>query len=140
MSTEAACMNDTLGNALMIKVEELFAEMKIVESDGTARAHLQGILIIGDWRALFRREDGYFAFRNLMKFAARGSARLSCKRGFVLRLLLVSFFAREHGRCQGQTDNLAKVTVHQGILWQRTSTGAFAVQRNHHISRSSHYF
>jgi hypothetical protein len=68
----------------MIKVEELFAEMKIVESDWAARAHLQGILIIGDWSPLLRGEDGYLPFRGLMKFAARGAARLRCKRGFVL--------------------------------------------------------
>ena len=66
MGPEAACMNDTLGNALMIKMEELFAEMKIVESDWTARSNLQGILIVRDWCALFRREDRYLAFRNLM--------------------------------------------------------------------------
>ena len=41
MRAEAAGMDDTLGDALMVEMEDLLAEMEVLEGGRTAQADLQ---------------------------------------------------------------------------------------------------
>ena len=85
----AAGMHDPLGNALVVEMEDLLAEMEIFERGRPAPADAQRILVVGDRRALLRRQDRDIAARDLMRLAAfaahdRGVAelgRVSARRG-----------------------------------------------------------
>src|SRR5690606_28810696 len=52
----AACMNDALGDALMVEVEDLLAEMEILEQRRAARALLEAVLVVGDRHAMLGGE------------------------------------------------------------------------------------
>jgi hypothetical protein len=63
-------------------MEELFPEVKILESGRSATADFQRILVIGDRNALLCRQDRDIPARDLMRLAAfaaqdRGVAELS---------------------------------------------------------------
>ena len=72
----AAGVHDALGNALVIEVEDLLAEVEIFEQRRTARALAQGVLVVGDGNALLRRQGLYIVLCDLMGFAS-GSAILA---------------------------------------------------------------
>ena len=77
----AARMHDALGNALVVEVEDLLAEMEILERGRPAPADPQRVLVVGDRGALLRRQDRDIAARDLMRLAAfaahdRGVAEL----------------------------------------------------------------
>ena len=52
MRAIAARMNHALRNALMVEMEDLLAEMKVLDQGRTARADLQRVLIVRDRAAL----------------------------------------------------------------------------------------
>src|SRR3546814_19504378 len=70
VGTIATGVNDTLGDALMIEMEDLFAEMKILHQRRSARALAQGVLVISDGRALLGGQRLGAIGSNLMRFAA----------------------------------------------------------------------
>jgi hypothetical protein len=106
VSAEAACMDDALRDALMIKVEELFSKMKILEGDRTANSDLEGILVIGYRYALLCCQNRNVSAGSLMNLSAsRGSAigTFSCDfRAFGLPILLHWFVL--HGQFAGCCD------------------------------------
>src|SRR5690606_8676522 len=65
----AACMNDALGDALMVEVEDLLAEMEILEQRRAARALLEAVLVVGDRHAMLGGERRMAGAR-LMRLAA----------------------------------------------------------------------
>src|ERR1051325_5517903 len=70
MGAEPACMHDALGDALVIKVEDLLAEMKILKCRRPAAADSQRILVVGDRSSLLGRQDRDVASRHLMRLTA----------------------------------------------------------------------
>ncbi len=70
MRAVAARMHDALGNALVVEVEDLLAEMKVLDQRRTARADLQRVLIVRDRSALCGRQDRLVIGRDLVQFAA----------------------------------------------------------------------
>jgi hypothetical protein len=70
MGPETAGVDDTLGNALMIKMKDFLAKVKVFERSGTARADLEGILVIGYRDALLRGQHGRIAGSGLVGFSA----------------------------------------------------------------------
>lgn len=96
MRAEAARVHDALRNALMIEMEDFFAEMKILEQRRAARARLQRVLIVGNGNALLRRKRVLPFGNKLMRFAGRRLwtfiARHGPRRRFVrLRLVRPAF-------------------------------------------------
>ena len=76
----AAGMHHALGNALMVEVEDLFAEVEIFQQGRAARALAQRILVVGDRNALLGGEGFNIAPRGLMQFPTLG--RPLCGLGF----------------------------------------------------------
>ena len=68
----AAGMDDALGNALMVEVEDLLAEVEVLQQRRAARALPQGVLVVGDRDALLGRQHRVIAARDLMGLAAGG--------------------------------------------------------------------
>jgi hypothetical protein len=64
----AACMDDALGNAFMVEVEHLLAEMEIFEQRRAARALLQAVLIVGNGNTLLSGESSDIAACHLVRF------------------------------------------------------------------------
>ena len=58
MGRRAAGVHDALGNALVVEVRDLFAEVEIFEKGRSARARLERVLVIVDRQPLVRGEHG----------------------------------------------------------------------------------
>jgi hypothetical protein len=54
MHAKAAGVDDTLGDAFMIEMENLFAEVKIFQQRRTAFTDAQAVLVVGDRHTLLR--------------------------------------------------------------------------------------
>ena len=54
MDAEAAGVDDALGDALVVEVEDLLAEVEVVEQRGATVADAQRVLVVGDGHALGR--------------------------------------------------------------------------------------
>ena len=67
--TIAARMNDALGDALMVEVEDFLAKMKILKEGRAARALLEAVLVVGDGHTLLGSERCVTA-ASLMRLAA----------------------------------------------------------------------
>ena len=52
MRPEAARMNHSLGNALMVEVKDFLAKVEVFQRSRAASADLQGVLVVGDGRCL----------------------------------------------------------------------------------------
>ena len=76
MRAIAAGMHDPLGNALMVEVEDLLAEMEIFEQRRAARADLERILIVRHRPALGGGQNRHVAFGKLMQLAAFAALEL----------------------------------------------------------------
>ncbi len=74
----AASMDDALGNAFMIEVEDLLAQDEVLEQHGAARTRLELILIVGNPDALVGGQDGVVGrlLVRLVAIAARGLERI----------------------------------------------------------------
>src|SRR3954447_19463595 len=70
MGAEAARMHDALGDALVIKVKDFFAEMKVLKRRRPAAADAERVLVVSDRGSLLGRQDGDVASRHLMRLAA----------------------------------------------------------------------
>jgi hypothetical protein len=66
----AAGMDDALGNAFVVEVEDLLAEMRILEQHRPARAIFEAVLVVGDRHALRRRQGRNAAAGDLMRLAS----------------------------------------------------------------------
>ena len=75
--TVAARMHHPLGDALMVEVEDLLAEVEVFQERRAARPDLQRVLVVRHRAALGRRQDGRVTRRNLMQFARHRPARVS---------------------------------------------------------------
>ena len=73
MRAVAARMHHALGDALMVEMEDLFAEMEILEHGRATRADLQRILIIGDRPALRGGQHRSGSAGMLVQFASFAS-------------------------------------------------------------------
>src|SRR5688572_7377028 len=69
-------MHHALRDALMVEVEDLFAEVEVLEQRRAARAGLERVLIVADRTALRGGQDGNGAAGRLMQFAAFAAAEL----------------------------------------------------------------
>ena len=67
-------MDDALGNALVVEVEDLLAEVEVFEQRRPARADAQRVLVVGDRDALLRGQHGHVAAGDLMRLAAQPPA------------------------------------------------------------------
>ena len=76
MRAIAAGMHHALGNALVVEVEDLLAEMEILKCRRATRADLQRILIVRNRPALRGGENGGVAFGDLMQLAAFAARQL----------------------------------------------------------------
>ncbi len=56
MSAEAASVDDPFGNALMVEVEDLFAEVEVLQQRSDRAGRLERVLIVCDRDALLRRQ------------------------------------------------------------------------------------
>ena len=71
MRAEAAGVHDALGDALVVEVEDLLAEVEVLEQRRAALADPQRVLVVGDRHALLRRQPGAAAaVRRLVELAA----------------------------------------------------------------------
>ena len=70
MRAEAPGMHDPLWNAFVVEMEDLLAEVVVLQQSRTATAHLQGVLVVGDRGALLRSEHRHVAAGNLMGLPA----------------------------------------------------------------------
>ena len=66
----AAGMHDALGNALVVEVEDLLAEVEILDQRRPALADLQRVLVVRDRAALRGRQDLGVALGDLVKLAS----------------------------------------------------------------------
>ena len=69
MCAVAARVDDPLGDALMIEMEDLLAHREIFQKGGTARSGAQRVLVVRDGDALGRRHLGDIAARLLVQLA-----------------------------------------------------------------------
>ena len=69
VGAEAAGVDDALGDALVVEVEDLLAEGEVLEQAGAAGADLQGVLVVGDRDALLGGHHRMVATRDLMGLA-----------------------------------------------------------------------
>src|SRR4029079_19111810 len=74
MRAKAPCMHDPLWDAFMIEMEDLFAEVLVLEQGRPPRSRLERILVVGNWYALLRGEDGDVSACDLMRLSA-GAAK-----------------------------------------------------------------
>ena len=74
--TVAAGVNDAFGDALMVEMKDLLAEMKIFDQGRPARPDLDGVLVVRNRAALRGGENGDIAVRDLMQFAALAAIEL----------------------------------------------------------------
>ena len=72
----AHLVREHLRNALVVEMEDLFSEVKVLQGRGTARANSKRVLIIGNRGTLLRCHGGYATFSFLMSFAAQTSRKL----------------------------------------------------------------
>jgi hypothetical protein len=54
--TEAARVNDALGNALVVEVEDLLPEVEVLQRGGPSLADPQGVLVVSDRDTLLGRQ------------------------------------------------------------------------------------
>ena len=66
----AAGMHHPLGNALVVEMEDLLAEMEVLEQRRPARPDLERVLIVRNRSALRGGQDRHVACCDLMQFAA----------------------------------------------------------------------
>ena len=66
---QSARMDDTFGDALMVEVENLFAQDEVFEERRAARARPQAVVIVRNRNAVVRRQDRLTSRRDLMHFA-----------------------------------------------------------------------
>jgi hypothetical protein len=69
-------VDDSLRNTLMVKMEDLFAEVKVFEESGASGTDLQAVLVIRNRSTLSRGEHRLVAGSNLMEFAPSANAEL----------------------------------------------------------------
>src|ERR1700733_13835377 len=69
-------VDDSLRNTLMVKMEDLFAEVKVFEESGASGTDLQAVLVIRNRSTLRRGEHRLVAGSNLMEFAPSANAEL----------------------------------------------------------------
>ena len=69
MSAEAAGMDDPLGDALVVEVEDLLAEVEVFQQRRAAGADPERVLVVRDRDALLRGQHGHVAARHLMGLA-----------------------------------------------------------------------
>ena len=63
-------MDDALGDALVVEMDDLLAEDEVLQQDRAARAGLQRVLVVGDRDALVGRQQRCFARRLLVHLLA----------------------------------------------------------------------
>ncbi len=90
MRAEAARVHDALGNALVIEMEDLLAEVKVFERGRAARADPQGVLIVADDHALLRRQARPTVAGDLMGLAAVAALHALIAKFDLVRALAVS--------------------------------------------------
>ena len=77
MGPEPTGVHHPLGDALVVEVEDLLAEVEVLEQRRAALAHPQRVLIVSDRDPLLRRQPHTVADR-LVSFAA--GTDLGCRR------------------------------------------------------------
>ena len=70
MCAVAAGMDDALGNALVVEMEDLLAEMRVLHQCRAAGALSQRVLVVGNGRALLGGQDLIAVLGALMCLAA----------------------------------------------------------------------
>jgi len=68
-------MDDALGNPFVVEVEDLFAEVEVVDDERTAGADPKRILVVGNRAALCRCQNVVAIFGELVEFAAFAAMR-----------------------------------------------------------------
>ena len=71
VGAEAAGVHDALGDALVVEVEDLLAEVEVLQQRRAALADLQRVLVVGDRHALRGGQLGLAGATSLMRLAAR---------------------------------------------------------------------
>jgi hypothetical protein len=69
MGAETPCVNDALGDALVVEMKNLLAKMEVLKGSRPARTDSQRVLVVGDRYPLLGRQDRDFAGRYLMCLA-----------------------------------------------------------------------
>src|SRR5665647_76953 len=72
MHARRSCMDDTLGNALVIEMSDFFAKDKILQKRRAARIGPERVLIIGKRDALVRGERGVLSTSDLVQLSTGG--------------------------------------------------------------------
>ena len=67
MGAEAAGVHDALGDALVVEVEDLLAEVEVLEERRAAVARSQRVLVVGDRHTLLRSSAVADSVRDLMR-------------------------------------------------------------------------
>ena len=95
MSPIAPRMDDALGDAFMVKMKDLFAEMLVFHQRRPACAGPQRVLVVSNRRALCRGQDVHALFGGLVKFpaVAPGEGLVMDPRGLCGWMLLAHRFS-----------------------------------------------
>src|SRR5512140_706663 len=73
MSSGAACMDDALGDPLVIEMRDLLAQDEIFEERRSPHPALERVLVVRDGRALVRREYRFDRAGRLVELASPAS-------------------------------------------------------------------
>jgi hypothetical protein len=73
---EAARVHHALGDPLVVEVEELLAEVEVLERRRAALAYAEGVLVVADRRPLLRGEHLVLSPCPLVQLSARAVRRL----------------------------------------------------------------
>ena len=76
MRAVAARMHHALGNPLVVEMENLLAEMKILDQGRPTRTDLERVLVVGHRTALRGGQDRRIALCGLMELAALAAVQL----------------------------------------------------------------
>lgn len=137
MHPVAAGVHDTLGNALVIEVEDLLAEVEIFDQRRAAFAGAQAVLVVGDGAALGGRQDGRVAFGDLVKFSTVAACRFLVMNGGRFRIVRRRGFLG-HGstpwsRADGH-ETLARRLVPFYVKFTRLNLTAAGAKGDHQIT------
>ena len=96
MGAEAAGVDDSLGDPLVVEVKDLLPEVEVFEGGRTAGAYAERVLVVGDRDTLLSGQHRDLAARRLMRLAANtgGPATAVCGR---LVLASIIAFGLRHG-------------------------------------------
>ena len=90
MRAEAPRMDHALGDAFVVEMKDLLAEVMVLEQGRAAPSDFKGVLVVGDRRTLLGGEHGHVAAGDLVRLAAAAAHDLLFAQLGRFELIIVS--------------------------------------------------